>query len=172
MTFAWRCQEERRSWRRSGLRRRRNLSRPQLEMLEARLAPSGNVLPAIHFPVQDFLAHGEVLSASGSFSDPQGNSWIAQVDYGDGAGLVPLPLQADHTFLLNHTYAREGNFEVSVIVDDNLGASALATLNVHARALPGVPAGIATLHFPASPLIAPGPPPPNQVNTRSRVSKC
>ncbi|HMF20428.1 MAG TPA: hypothetical protein VKE98_24675, partial [Gemmataceae bacterium] len=73
-----------------------------------------------------------------------------------------LPLQTDHSFILAHTYAREGNFDVSVIVEDDLGETALATLKVSAGNSPGMPVHIAAPVFPPTPAnaISPGKPLP------------
>lgn len=140
MTWAWRNREERNA-RRHVCRSRRSpfhSARPQLEVLEDRMAPSANILPSIHLPGQRVLAQNDVLFTAGSFSDPQANSWIAHVDYGDGTGTQSLPLQPDHSFILNHTYASEGTFELSVILEDNQGEVALAKMKVDAESVAGV----------------------------------
>jgi hypothetical protein len=126
-------------------------------MLEDRLTPSAHALPAIHLPSQHVLAQNEVLFTTGSFSNDPGSSSKAHVDYGDGTGLTPLPLQTDHSFILAHTYAREGNFDVSVIVENDLGETALATLKVSAGNSPGMPVRIAAPVFPPTAANAVGP---------------
>jgi hypothetical protein len=124
-------------------------------MLEDRLTPSTHALPAIHLPSQHVLAQNEILFTTGSLSNDPGSSPKAHVDYGDNTGLTPLPLQTDHSFILAHTYAREGNFDVSVIVENELGETALATLKVSAGNSPGM-VHIAAPVFPPAPANATG----------------
>ena len=157
MPNAWQFREERnRLHSGRGSRPLFPASRPQLEMLEDRLAPSNNVLPSIHFPARDLLAQGEILHASGAISDPQASSLTAQVDYGDGTGPVSFPLQAGQPLILNHHYAQDGNYDVSVIVKDNLGEEAHASLKVHAQALPEGPTNTANPIFPPAPITPAG----------------
>jgi hypothetical protein len=131
-------------------------------MLEDRLSPSSNILPTIHFPANNILAPEDILSVSGSMADPVGGSWVARIDYGDGTGQVSFPLPTGGQLNLNHTYARDGNYEVSVTVEDNLGDKLQATLNVHAQVLTGIPANTSHPVFPCGPLNLLGPLPPSQ----------
>jgi hypothetical protein len=71
------------------------------------------------------------LSRSGSFSDPGADSWSATVDYGDGSGTQPLSLNADKTFLLNHTYTAVGIFTVTVTVSDDAATSTATFTLIH-----------------------------------------
>jgi hypothetical protein len=153
MRWAWRFRDEAKPWRHFGRDRRSPFTsaRPQLELLEDRLTPSAHAMPAIRLPSQEVLAPHETLFTAGSFSDPLGGSWKARVDYGDGTGPIPLSVQPDHKLILSHSYAHEGDFDVSVIVEDNLGEIAQATLKVHAGALPGLPVHI------TGPVISPTP---------------
>ena len=64
------------------------------------------------------LPEGSAFTRAGSFSDPGSQTWTARVDYGDGAGLQELKLNADKTFQLNHVFADNGNFTVTVNVTD------------------------------------------------------
>ena len=59
-----------------------------------------------------------MFSRAGSFTDPDADSWSATVDYGDGAGAVPLSLAADKSFQLSHSYLDNGSYTVTVSVDD------------------------------------------------------
>jgi PKD repeat protein len=66
------------------------------------------------------VVQADTFSTSGSFSDPDnGQSWAATVDWGDGAGPVALPLNADKSFNLNHVYATIGDYNVTIAVSDN-----------------------------------------------------
>jgi hypothetical protein len=61
-------------------------------------------------------------NTAGSFTDAAaGLTFTATVDYGDGTGVHPLALNADHSFLLQHAYAAKGTYTVSVQVSDNQG---------------------------------------------------
>src|SRR5262249_22507585 len=58
------------------------------------------------------------FTGSGVFTDPGPDTWTATVDYGDGQGPVPLSLNPDRTFNLNHTYLTDGTYAVTVNVND------------------------------------------------------
>jgi len=63
-----------------------------------------------------------VLNRGGSFKDiGSGQTWSATVDYAEGGGFVPLTLNANKTFTLNHAYSTGGVFNVTVRVVDNQG---------------------------------------------------
>ena len=74
---------------------------------------------------------------NGAFTDPGADTWTATVDYGDGSGAQPLPLNPDKTFNLSHFYADNGTFTVTVTVTDDDGAagSQAVTLAVHRAGL-------------------------------------
>ena len=78
-----------------------------------------NFPPAIAGIPDAVVIEGSRLALSGSFADPDaGDSWTATVDYGDGAGAVPLVLAADKTFGLDHLYATRGDFVTTVTISD------------------------------------------------------
>jgi ELWxxDGT repeat protein len=53
------------------------------------------------------------------FSDPGDDSWQALVDYGDGTVVTySAPLLADRTVPLEHTYARDGIYQITISVTD------------------------------------------------------
>ena len=60
------------------------------------------------------LVRGDV-PMNGSFTDPGQDPWTATVDYGDGAGAMPLAL-VGRTFTLSHAYARAGSYSVTVVI--------------------------------------------------------
>lgn len=64
------------------------------------------------------INEGSTYTALGSFSDPGVGPWTATVDYGDGTGPVALALNADKTFNLSHTYADNGTYAVTVVVNN------------------------------------------------------
>jgi hypothetical protein len=77
---------------------------------------------------------GSALNAVGSFSDPDAGPWSATVDYGDGSGEQPLALNPDKSFALNHVYVENGNFTVTVAVNNGsstvTGAATVQVNNV------------------------------------------
>ncbi len=66
------------------------------------------------------VVEGDPYTASGSFTDSGEDSWLATVDYGEGSGAQPLTLQAK-SFNLDHLYASDGTYIVSVTVEDDDG---------------------------------------------------
>nr|MBC8281027.1 PKD domain-containing protein [Chloroflexota bacterium] len=68
------------------------------------------------------IDEGDLLVASGQFTDPGDNSWTATVNYGDGTPTASLSLNVDKTFDLEHVYADNGSYDVIVCVTDNGGA--------------------------------------------------
>lgn len=91
-----------------------------------------NLLPLVApFTGGSILAGGS-YTASGSFADPGSDTWRAFVDYGDGAGPVALALSGQ-TFVLSHTYATPGTFDVTVkILDDDGAGGRTSTVVVQA----------------------------------------
>jgi PKD repeat protein len=64
------------------------------------------------------IDEGSTFSGSGSFADPDADSWTATVNYGDGSGSQPLTLTGK-TFNLSHSYADDGVYTVTVTVTDD-----------------------------------------------------
>ncbi|MEQ8791449.1 MAG: Ig-like domain-containing protein [Pirellulaceae bacterium] len=62
------------------------------------------------------INEGSTLDQAGSFNDTGGVSWTATVDYGEGDPVESLTLNPDGSFTLDHTYASEGTFTVTVEV--------------------------------------------------------
>jgi PKD repeat protein len=82
-----------------------------------------NVEPQLQgLPEDAELTEGSMFRASGSFTDPGADTWQAWVDYGDGAGFEPLPLNGK-TFELEHFYADNnwGSY-VTVMIQDSDGS--------------------------------------------------
>ncbi len=81
------------------------------------VAPPNNI-PFVDAGADSNIDEGDVFVANGSFSDPDTDTWTATVDYGDGSGAVPLFLTPANTFELNHSYADNGVFTITVSVSD------------------------------------------------------
>ena len=74
---------------------------------------------------------GSVWSTTGSFSDPDADTWTGTVDYGDGSPVETLTIDTTtKTFTLSHRYDEAGDYTVTVMVDDGGDTSGSATMNV------------------------------------------
>ena len=68
---------------------------------------------------------GQPLYQQVSFADPASNGpWTATVDYGDGSPLQLINMGNAQTFFLQHSYALEELYQVTVTVKDSFGQSA------------------------------------------------
>ena len=72
-----------------------------------------NTDPIVDAGADDPINEGVTFISAGSFIDPDGDTWTATVDYGDGTGVQGLTL-VGKTFSLNHIYTNEGSFTISV----------------------------------------------------------
>jgi hypothetical protein len=81
-------------------------------------------------PTPTTINEGSTYVGVGSFVDPNGTSWTAYADYGDGSPVQSLTLNADHSFWLNHLYANSGNYTLDVVVTNNLGKTAVGYSSV------------------------------------------
>jgi PKD repeat protein len=88
-----------------------------------------NVAPSVSSLPGATILPGEGYAASGSFSDPDPDSWTATVDYGEG-GVQPLALSGN-SFSISHTYGSAGDFAVTVAVHDNDGGTGVSAATVH-----------------------------------------
>ena len=77
-----------------------------------------NIAPVVYAGADTTVDEGSTFTSSGSFSDPGADSWEATVDYGDGSGVQTLIL-TDKTFSLNHVYADNGAYTITVIMTDD-----------------------------------------------------
>ncbi|MGW2150356.1 PKD domain-containing protein [Nonomuraea bangladeshensis] len=82
--------------------------------------PAANTAPVVAAGGDVKLTVNEKLHRVVSFSDPDSTSWTAAVDYGDGAG--PVPVTPDgQKITLEHEWATAGTYAVTVTVRDNGG---------------------------------------------------
>ena len=88
-----------------------------------------NVAPTVDAGPDATVDEGTAFTAPGSFSDPGTDTWIATVDYDDGAGAQPLPLTGT-AFTLDHVYADHGTYTVTVTITDKDGGTGQDTLIV------------------------------------------
>ena len=87
------------------------------------------VTPQVALQGTSQMNEGDTFSGSGSFTGV-GSYWNGTVDYGDGSGPQPLPLNNDHTFSLSHVYSAGGNYTIAVSVENNQGETGTANLAV------------------------------------------
>ncbi|HSJ74576.1 MAG TPA: PKD domain-containing protein, partial [Gemmatimonadales bacterium] len=88
-----------------------------------------NVAPAVSPIAGATLLPGEGYATSGSFADPDPDSWTATVNYGEG-GTHALALSGS-SFSIGHTYASAGDFTVTVTVSDDDGGAESSSATVH-----------------------------------------
>ncbi|MFB6296586.1 MAG: right-handed parallel beta-helix repeat-containing protein, partial [Halobacteriales archaeon] len=76
-----------------------------------------NQPPAVDAGPDTAIKEGGTFTRSGSITDPDSANWTGSVTYGDGTG--PVPLSIDGTsFALNHSYPDDGDYRITVTVDD------------------------------------------------------
>ena len=92
-----------------------------------------NAAPVVTAGPDATVNEGSAFASSGSFTDPGSDAWTATVDYGDGTGAQALALNSDKTFALNHTYADNGTYTVTVTVRDDDGGTGSDTATVTVR---------------------------------------
>ncbi|MFH1724798.1 MAG: PKD domain-containing protein [Elusimicrobiota bacterium] len=89
-----------------------------------------NVAPAVEAGADRTIDEGSVFAGSGSFTDPGADTWTATVDYGDGGDPEALELDPDKTFALEHPYRNQGEYTVTVRVEDDEEAAGEGALTV------------------------------------------
>jgi hypothetical protein len=90
-----------------------------------------NVDPEVTIADTEIVPLGVPFLDGGEFSDPGKETWTATVDYGDDSGELPLLLNADKTFILNHVYSQEGSYLLRVSVHDSNGGDGSDTALVN-----------------------------------------
>jgi PKD repeat protein len=88
-----------------------------------------NVAPVIAELRGGTVAEGAPYAESSAFVDPGADLWEATVDYGDGTGVSSLPLTGK-AFTLDHVYADNGSYTVTVTVRDDDGGEGTASCTV------------------------------------------
>ncbi len=64
----------------------------------------------------------DTYRGTGSFTDPGSDTFTATVNYGDGSGVVALPLTGK-TFTLSHQYFVPGTYTITVAVSDGVATT-------------------------------------------------
>ncbi|MFN2275767.1 MAG: PKD domain-containing protein, partial [Anaerolineales bacterium] len=95
--------------------------------------PGDGQPPVVQLDSSYTLKEGGQLSMSGSFSDPDSDSWTGTVDYGDGSGLQPLTLKNNGGFKLNWTFGDDGEYTVVVNITDESGRTGSAEVQVKVK---------------------------------------
>jgi hypothetical protein len=95
-----------------------------------------DVPPTVNAGINATFPQGSEFLGSGSFADPNPDTWTATVDYGDGSGVQPLALSPDKTFQLDHTYTTPGNYVVAVTIVDSQGGQGRGYFAVQVQPLP------------------------------------
>ena len=95
---------------------------------------SDNTAPVLNLPGDQLLAESADgmthLLLGAAFIDPDADFWNVTIDYGDGSGPMATAWDASGAFDINHVYMNEGNYVVTVTVDDGQGGVATGSLNV------------------------------------------
>jgi PKD repeat protein len=101
----------------------------------------GNRPPIVDAGPDGSIDEGDTFTSSGSFTDPDADTWTATVDFGDGTPPEPLAL-IGQSFALSHLYKEDGSFTVLVTVTDSESASGQdAAVVVVSNVAPTVDAG-------------------------------
>lgn len=79
-----------------------------------------NVDPEVDAGPDGSILEGDPFSSSGSFTDPGTDGWTVEVDWGDGSATETIS-QSGKSFDLEHTYADDGVYTVTVTVTDDDG---------------------------------------------------
>ncbi len=88
-----------------------------------------NVAPTVNAGSDATVNEGQLFEQLGSFTDPGTDTWSATVNYGDGTGQQALMLNGKG-FELNHVYADNSIYSVTVTVTDDDGGAGSDTLTV------------------------------------------
>ena len=89
----------------------------------------------LEFPAvsADVGVEGTLFTRQITFTDRGATTWTGSVDYGDGTGSFPLTITdtgSGPTFDLNHTFANDGSFAMTVTVSNDIGTTASQTFDI------------------------------------------
>lgn len=89
-----------------------------------------NVPPNIYPGAAVGLPAGQALTNTITLADPGTDSFTAYVNYGDGSPLATIPAGTNKWFALDHTYASNGTYTVTMMVRDDDNGERQTTLVV------------------------------------------
>lgn len=92
-------------------------------------ASNENDAPEVNAGNDITINEGATVTQPGSFTDPDSSSWTVTADYGDGSSPTTLE-RNDNQFALDHTYVDNGEYTVTITVDDGIGGVGTDTLLV------------------------------------------
>ena len=88
-----------------------------------------NVAPAVDAGLPQTLAEGGAFTGLAHLSDPaEDDALTASVDWGDGSEAVDVKVGADRSIKLNHTYADDGIYTVTITASDDDGGVGVGTV--------------------------------------------
>lgn len=90
---------------------------------------SENNAPQVNAGNDITISEGATITQAGSFTDPDSSSWTVTANYGDGSGTQTLTPNGNQ-FSLEHTYVDNGEYTVTVSVNDGSGGVGTDTLLV------------------------------------------
>jgi len=92
-----------------------------------------NVTPGVYTGEDAEIDEGDTFMAPGTFTDPGDDTWTGTVDYGEGGGAEPVTLNPGKSFVLSHTYAQDGIYQVTSNVTDSDGDTGAYSVFVTVR---------------------------------------
>ncbi|NOS68464.1 MAG: hypothetical protein HOP33_00850, partial [Verrucomicrobia bacterium] len=109
-------------------------------VLNARAVTVEDLAPIIATANFGSVSAGVLFVRTGSFTDLTGpeDSWTATVNY-DGGPLLPLALNANGSFDLQHVFSNAGAHNITVVVLDRFGRSDTKTFGVNVQSVPPPP---------------------------------
>ena len=79
-----------------------------------------NDAPVVSLPSVFSIDEGQTFFGSGTFQDPDPDTWTGTVDYGDGSAPQVLSLNTHQSFDLSHDYPDSGVYTITVTVNDGI----------------------------------------------------
>ncbi|MCV0431212.1 PKD domain-containing protein [Nitrosopumilus sp.] len=77
-----------------------------------------NVAPTLEAGDDETIDEGSLFTRTINFEDPGADTWDIEIDYGNGF-TESLSALTERTFDLNHTYADNGDYTISIMVTDD-----------------------------------------------------